>query len=156
MAAKTLQMLLVEDNPAHAALIRRAFQAYDVPVQLTVVRSLQEARATLATTRPDVAIIDLLLPDGQGLALLPGAESAAEYPAVLMTSHGNEQAAVEAIKTGAVDYVVKSDATLADMPHIAARAARLGKYHRAQAARSPAAPSPEDGSHRHPGRRHCA
>ena len=42
----------------------------------------------------------------------------------MMTSHGNEQAAVEAIKTGAVDYVVKSEATLADMPHIAERALR--------------------------------
>jgi hypothetical protein len=31
--------------------------------------------------------------------------------------YGNEQAAVETIKTGAVDYVVKSDATLASMPH---------------------------------------
>ena len=42
----------------------------------------------------------------------------------MMTSHGNEQAAVEAIKTGAVDYVVKSEATLTDMPHIAERALR--------------------------------
>jgi signal transduction histidine kinase len=124
MAAKTLQLLLVEDNPAHAELIRRAFRSYDREVYLTVVRSLQEARATLATAQPDLAIIDLLLPDGRGLELLPGDESNAYYPTVMMTSYGNEQAAVEAIKTGAVDYVVKSEATLADMPHIAERALR--------------------------------
>jgi signal transduction histidine kinase len=124
MTAKTLQLLLVEDNPAHAELIRRAFLSYDRQVELTVARSLQEARATLATVQPDLAIIDLLLPDGRGLELLPGDESAASYPSVMMTSHGNEQAAVEAIKTGAVDYVVKSDATLTDMPHIAERALR--------------------------------
>jgi signal transduction histidine kinase len=53
---------------------------------------------------------------------LPGEASAASYPTVMMTSHGNEQVAVEAIKTGAVDYVVKSEATFADMPHIAERA----------------------------------
>jgi signal transduction histidine kinase len=122
MTTKTLQLLLVEDNPAHAELIRRAFQSYDGEVHLTVARSLQEARATLATTLPDLAIIDVLLPDGRGLELLPGDENAAAYPAVMMTSHGNEQAAVEAIKTGAMDYVVKSDATLADLPHIAERA----------------------------------
>ena len=124
MTAKTLQLLLVEDNPAHAELIRRAFLSYDRQVELTVARNLQEARATLATVQPDLAIIDLLLPDGRGLELLQGDESAAYYPSVMMTSHGNEQAAVEAIKTGAVDYVVKSDATLADMPHIAERALR--------------------------------
>ena len=124
MTAKALQLLLVEDNPAHAELIRRAFLSYDRPVALTVARTLQEARATLATVQPDLAIIDLLLPDGRGLELLPGDESAAYYPSVMMTSYGNEQAAVEAIKTGAVDYVVKSDATLADMPHIAERALR--------------------------------
>jgi DNA-binding NtrC family response regulator len=124
MTAKTLQLLLVEDDPAHAELIRRAFRSYDGQVHLTVVQSLQEARATLSTTMPDLAIIDLLLPDGRGLELLPGDESAAAYPVVMMTSHGNEQAAVEAIKTGAVDYVVKSEATLTDMPHIAERALR--------------------------------
>src|SRR5918911_1384834 len=124
MTAKTLQLLLVEDNPAHAELIRRAFLASDRQVELTVARTLQEARATLATVQPDLAIIDLLLPDGRGLELLPGDESAAYYPSVMMTSHGNEQAAVEAIKTGAVDYVVKSEATLTDMPRIAERALR--------------------------------
>jgi DNA-binding NtrC family response regulator len=124
MTAKTLQLLLVEDDPAHAELIRRAFRSYDEQVHLTVVQSLREARATLSTTVPDLAIIDLLLPDGRGLELLPGDESAAAYPAVMMTSHGNEQAAVEAIKTGAVDYVVKSEATMTDMPHIAERALR--------------------------------
>jgi two-component system, cell cycle sensor histidine kinase and response regulator CckA len=124
MTAKTLELLLVEDNPAHAELIRRAFLAVDRPVALTVARTLQEARASLATAPPDLALIDVRLPDGRGLELLPGEESAAAYPSVVMTSHGNEQAAVEAIKTGAVDYVVKADATLADMPHIAERALR--------------------------------
>src|SRR6266702_2520713 len=124
MTAKALQLLLVEDNPAHAELIRRAFLAYDQQVELTVARPLPDARATLTTVQPDLAIIDLLLPDGRGLELLPGDESAAYYPSVMMTSHGNEQAAVEAIKTGAVDYVVKSEATMTDMPHIAERALR--------------------------------
>ena len=38
MTAKTLQLLLVEDNPAHAELIRRAFLSYDRQVELTVAR----------------------------------------------------------------------------------------------------------------------
>lgn len=124
MTTLSVHLLLVEDNPAHAELIRRAFMTHGGDVQLTVARTLRDARAALATVTPDLAIIDLLLPDGRGLELLPGDESAALYPMVMMTSHGNEQAAVEAMKTGAVDYVVKSEATLLDMPHIAARALR--------------------------------
>lgn len=52
----------------------------------------------------------------------------ARYPVVLMTSHGNEQVAVEAMKAGAVDYVVKSAATLADMPNIVERALRQWQH----------------------------
>ncbi|MBN2115857.1 MAG: GHKL domain-containing protein, partial [Anaerolineales bacterium] len=45
-------------------------------------------------------------------------------PVVMMTSYGDEQVAVEAMKAGALDYVVKSPEILADMPHIAERALR--------------------------------
>ena len=128
MTVKTLQLLLVDDNPGHAELIRQAFGSSDAQVQVTVAQSLREARTILATTVPDLVIIDVLLPDGRGLELFPDAESAAAYPAVMMTSQGNEQAAVEAIKTGAVDYVVKSAATLADMPHIAEQALRAWRH----------------------------
>jgi response regulator of citrate/malate metabolism len=46
------------------------------------------------------------------------------FPIMLMTSYGNEQVAVEAIKSGALDYVVKSPEAFADMPHTVARALR--------------------------------
>jgi DNA-binding response OmpR family regulator len=65
MTGKTLQLLLVEDDLAHAELIRQAFRSYDEQVHLTVVRSLREARVILSTTVLDLAIIDLLLPDGR-------------------------------------------------------------------------------------------
>ena len=45
-------------------------------------------------------------------------------PMVIMTSHGSERVAVEAIRAGAVDYLVKSEVALADLPHIAERAVR--------------------------------
>ena len=70
-------------------------------------------------------IADWLLPDGEGLDLLRGQPPAVMPPVVIMTSHGSERVAVEAMRAGAVDYVVKSEVALADLPHLAERAVRL-------------------------------
>ena len=69
-------------------------------------------------------IADWLLPDGEGLDLLRSEPARAMPPVVIMTSHGSERVAVEAIRAGAVDYVVKSEMALADLPHMAERAVR--------------------------------
>jgi len=120
----TVHILVIEDEEAHVELIRRAFKAGADRFHLTVVGSLEEARASLAKSCPDLVIADLLLPDGRGIELLPAESERASFPMVVMTSHGNEQAAVEAIKAGALDYVVKSAMTLTDMPHVAESALR--------------------------------
>jgi light-regulated signal transduction histidine kinase (bacteriophytochrome) len=124
MSEQTLYILVVEDQDAHAELMRRAFAPHADRFRLVVVGSLEEARACLAQgTRPDLIIADLLLPDGQGTALLPQDENI-PFPLVVMTSYGDEKAAVEAIKAGALDYVVKSVRTLPDIPRVAERALR--------------------------------
>jgi DNA-binding response OmpR family regulator len=69
-------------------------------------------------------IADWLLPDGEGLDLLRSEPVRAMPPIVIMTSHGSERVAVEAIRAGAVDYIVKSETALADLPHLAERAVR--------------------------------
>lgn len=121
-------ILVVEDEEAHVELIRRAFANHTDRFHLTVVGSLAQARANLTTLsnhhQPDLVITDLLLPDGQGVELLPPVEESLAFPLVVMTSHGNEQVAVEAMKAGALDYIVKSATTLADMPHVAERTLR--------------------------------
>ncbi len=122
MKKKLVRILLVEDEEAHAKLVQRSFAAKDLNVSLTVVGTLREARGCLAESPPDLLMTDLFLPDGPGMDLLLGHEEGGGFPAILMTSFGNEQAAVDAMKAGALDYVVKSETTLADMPHIAQRA----------------------------------
>jgi PAS domain S-box-containing protein len=121
-SAHPVTVLLVEDDRAHATIIRRAFERSPGDVDLRLASSLTEARALLATFTPDLAIVDLRLPDGPGTDLI--ASAGPHLPVVVMTSQGGEQAAVEVMKSGALDYVVKDGATLADMPHIAARALR--------------------------------
>lgn len=116
-------ILVIEDEHAHAELIRHAFAHSAERFCLTIAHNLEEARACLnGGLWPDLVISDLLLPDGQGIELLPGAGGGRSFPLVLMTSHGDEKMAAEAIRAGALDYVVKSATTLAELPRVARRA----------------------------------
>lgn len=121
-------ILLVDDEDAHVELIQRAFEDDGETVTLQVARTLQEARAHISESVPDLVIVDLLLPDGEGIELLSAANTEQLFPVVIMTSHGDEQIAVSAMKGGALDYVVKSDLALAAMPRIAKRALREWGY----------------------------
>jgi signal transduction histidine kinase len=120
----TVHILLVEDEGAHAELVRRAFESSGDRFRLTVANNLEQARALLSESLPDLIIADWLLPDGRGTELLPGEGRAHPFPVVMMTSYGGEQVAVEAMKAGAFDYVVKSAMVLSDMPRVAERALR--------------------------------
>ena len=124
MSRETLEMLLVEDDTAYAALICRAFAPQAEAVRLTMARSLQEARVRITESRPDLALIAWRLPDGAGIELIPTAREARPYPVIIMTTPGNVHVAVEAMKAGAVDCVVKSETPLSAIPRIAAQALR--------------------------------
>ncbi len=118
---KTL-ILLVEDDPGHAILIQKAFQGYSDRFFIQVVTSLGEARRYLQDYEPNLVITDLILPDGRGAELLVGEGEGCPYPLVVMTGFGDEQVAVEMLKAGALDYVVKVESSLREMPRIAERA----------------------------------
>ena len=117
-------ILLVEDEESHAELVERAFESYEDQMILTAVSTLKAAREFIDATPPDMVIVDFLLPDGRGTELLPNTEEKINFPMVIMTSHGDEQVAVEAMKAGAFDYVVKSPMVLLDMPRFAERVFR--------------------------------
>ncbi len=122
LSGKAVHVLLVEDDTGHAEVIRRAFLSSAPQAELTIVHTLAEARSRLAEFTPELVITDLLLPEGLGTELLPAGE--VPFPVMVMTSFGNEQAAVDAMKAGALDYVVKSSAALADVPRTAERVLR--------------------------------
>lgn len=126
VAKRSVDILLVEDEDAHAELIQRALQGGERPVRLTLARTIREAHEWLAVSVPDLVIADLLLPDGRGVEVVPppDAQRFPPYPVIVMTSHGDEKIAVAAVKAGALDYVVKSAESFANMPRIAERALR--------------------------------
>ena len=67
MTSKKTHILLIEDEKAHAELIRRAFKSHPKEVGLTITTSLYEAQQYLAKSIPDLVIADLFLPDGKGV-----------------------------------------------------------------------------------------
>jgi two-component system, NtrC family, response regulator HydG len=69
--------------------------------------SLKEARNEMGKAVPDVLLIDLHLPDGSGLELVKELEESPGPEIVLITGHGTIETAVEAMRHGASDYLVK-------------------------------------------------
>ena len=124
MEKSPLRLLLVEDEPAHAVAIQHAFGNGGAETQIEVVGTLEEFRRRSADHPPDLALMDLNLPDGQAVEVLTNPPEAGPFPVIVMTSYGSEQVAVQAIKSGALDYVVKSPESFAEMPHTVARALR--------------------------------
>ncbi len=124
----TVHVLLVEDDEMHAELAQRAFEG-EPNIELRVVRYVREAQAAVSATPPDMVVADLNLPDGRGTDLI----GARRFPVVIMTSQGSESSAVEAMRAGALDYVVKSDTMFFDLPHIVTRALREWKQSHALA-----------------------
>lgn len=138
MPNEMIHILLVEDEDPHAELIQRAFEDQGAEFQIYRVRSLSEARERMREHAPRLIIADWRLPDGESLELLPNHRDPLATPIILMTSYGNERIAVEALKSGALDYVVKSPESMLDMPHLARKAldqwkARADRIHMQQA-----------------------
>ena len=122
--ATTLTILLVDDEAAHAEAIRRALEDSPLQAAIRVVGTLAEYRQAVAGEPPAIALVDLNLPDGRAMELLGTPLQDAPFPILIMTSHGNEHTAVEALRAGALDYVVKSPEAFAGMPRSVERALR--------------------------------
>ena len=103
MMDDSIHILLIEDDPAHAELIRRAFEFRGDSARLTIASTLDEARASIQADTPSLIIADWRLPDGDSHELLNDGHDRSNLPVIIMTSYGNEKRAVEIIKAGALD-----------------------------------------------------
>ena len=115
-------ILLVEDDKNHADLMRTSLQDAPEEYRLEIAATLGQARAAIDRLAPDLVLTDYRLPDGEGSDLLVTVKGLC--PVVLMTSQGNEQVAVDAMKAGVLDYVVKSAEKLTEISHVAQRSLR--------------------------------
>lgn len=100
------RVLIVEDERVLAKNVREKVVAHGYEAR--VAHSGKEALAESAQFLPELVLLDLCLPDTDGLEILP--QLKAETPfvnVVVVTAHGNERIAVEAMKAGATEYLTK-------------------------------------------------
>jgi two-component system nitrogen regulation response regulator GlnG len=106
-------LLLIDDEPSILHAFRRAFRAPDVT--LLTAASAAEGLDLAASRRPDVVILDINLPDLLGLEAFRRIHRLdARIPVIFITGHGTTDTAIEAMKLGAYDYLLKP----LELPHL--------------------------------------
>jgi two-component system NtrC family response regulator len=115
-------VLVVEDDGALNQMLVMALRkaGYD----MSSARSWAEARQQLELHAPDVVLLDMNLPDAEGFG--PLSEIAAERPTIMLTAYGSIDHAVQAMRMGAADYVVKP-ASLDELEIVIRRAVDAGR-----------------------------
>jgi DNA-binding response OmpR family regulator len=101
-----VRLLLVEDNERFAALLKQGLAAAGFTVD--VLTTAADAAAALRTSRPDVVILDLGLPDADGLSVLGEMRDHSDStPVLILTARGSLKDRVSGLQSGADDYMVK-------------------------------------------------
>jgi DNA-binding NtrC family response regulator len=120
--SRALRVLYAEHHPADIDLTIRHMARHAPHVQLEVVNSAAEVLRCLAdpenTDRFDLLLLDYRLPGMNALDLLKELEyrDALKLPVVLVTGQGDEEVAVQALRLGITDYLVKNPGYLFQLP----------------------------------------
>jgi signal transduction histidine kinase len=109
MSNETTKTLLVEDNPGDARLLREMLKEPGAPkAELTLFGCMSDALNHLATNPANIILLDLGLPDADGLTAVRQMRAAApNTPLVVLTCLDDESVAIQALQEGAQDYLIK-------------------------------------------------
>ena len=97
--------LLVDDDADTLASLEELIAREGFTV--ATASSLNAAREQMILQRPDVVLLDLVLPDGDGMDLFQDVESRATTEVVMITGHASIETSIEALRLGAADYLIK-------------------------------------------------
>ncbi len=97
--------LIVEDDVDSAASLKALIASEGLTV--STASNLLDARKQLALQQPDIVLLDLRLPDGNGMDLFKDPELLSNSEVVLITGHASLETSILALRLGAVDYIVK-------------------------------------------------
>jgi len=112
MSDQPTRVLLIEDNPGDADLVRLRLVEGNPPVQVDCVHRLSEALASLTVEMPSLVLLDLNLPDSRGAETFRKIlEKAPNVPVVVLSGQDDEALAIKAVTQGVQDYLIKGDIT---------------------------------------------
>jgi PAS domain S-box-containing protein len=117
--AEAIRVLLIEDNPGYSEVIRIILdKARDIRFELTSTKSLSEGLDRLSVDGTDLILLDLKLPDSQGIETFDKIYAHAQsVPIIVLTVTDNDVLALEAVQKGAQDYLVKEQVNAKSMQH---------------------------------------
>jgi two-component system KDP operon response regulator KdpE len=101
----SLRVLVVEDDPEIRVIIQSSLSVEGFSVQTAV--SLSEASALILHSLPDILVLDLGLPDGDGLSLVQEVRKSHTLPILIVSARHQESQKIQALDAGADDYLVK-------------------------------------------------
>jgi PAS domain S-box-containing protein len=123
-----LSVILIDDNPDDRALVMRELRREFPNIQIDQISDAKGFERVLASAPPDLVITDYQLLWADGLAVLRKIKSLwPDCPVVMFTGTGSEEVAVEAMKAGLDDYVLKSPKHYARLPSAAKLAVKMSR-----------------------------
>jgi DNA-binding NarL/FixJ family response regulator len=104
-----IRLLVVEDNPGDVRLLQEMLtKSLVTAIDIDSVGNLSQAIKRLKENKPDLILLDLGLPDGQGLETLDKMRAAApDLPIIIMTGLSDETVGLQAVEQGAQDFIIK-------------------------------------------------
>ncbi|MEM9265524.1 MAG: ATP-binding protein [Cyanobacteria bacterium P01_F01_bin.13] len=109
MSNDVIRVLLVEDNPADAYLLRNFLSTVEY-IELTQAEQLKDAIHYLRGTNFDAVLLDLSLPDSRGIETVKKIHTSnPRTPIVVLTGLDDEDVAISALREGAQDYLIKGE-----------------------------------------------
>jgi signal transduction histidine kinase len=108
MSDKSLHVLLVEDYQPHVVMLREMLlRAGASNWVVEVAGTLNEALKRITSRAPDIVLLDLQLPDSTGIDTFASVFAAGDFPIVVLSGVDDEALAIQTVKQGAQDYLVK-------------------------------------------------
>lgn len=108
MKTDQLRVLYVEDDDLDRMILQRAVKSTGLNIELTFAEDIETGREATLDTNYDCIFLDYNLPGGSGIELLKSIRAGGnKSPVIIVTSQGDEKLAVEAMKSGANDYIPK-------------------------------------------------
>lgn len=125
-----MTLLVIEDSRADAALLQAYFaNDPEIAYRLLIASDIEQARAFMAEVAIDVVLLDLFLPDTEGLsglscvrAMLP------DVPVLILTGRDDDKLALQAVEAGAQDYILKDSLTARSIKRSVAYALQRKKH----------------------------